>query len=334
MTTEQMINTFERLAGQIVSESSERNAAISKACMENLWFTPENCVKALDYWAAQLKSEVLMPFVSGYEVAISPKRVGIIMAGNIPLVGMHDLVCCLLSGHKAVVKLSSEDTALMQFVIEQLLTIDKRFGERIEIIERLDTTLDAVIATGSNNSFRYFEQYFGNIPHILRKNRKSVAVLNGNESENELKGIAADVFDYFGLGCRNVSLIFIPEGVKIERIIDHFEGFSEVLNNNRYANNYTYHKALYLMNQQEHLDNGFVLIKRERSLKAPLGCIYYDHYKNQNELRTYLSTLENELQMICGAPELGATVDYGQGQNPQLQDFADDINSLDFLAEL
>lgn len=334
LNREQIINGLCTLGQQLNVNTDEFEAIIYKACFENLWFTPDNCIKAMAYWKSQLVLQNLIAFSAPYPFAGTPKKVGIIMAGNIPMVGMHDLVCTLLSGHTAIIKTSSDDNVLMSHVVTQLQALGKDWENQLYISERIPKEIDAVIATGSNNSFRYFEYYFKNIPSLLRKNRKSLAILSGNESSEELGSLAADIFEYYGLGCRNVSLILLPEGSSIIPVIDAFEEYHEHKNHNRFANNYTYHRALFLMNQQEHLDNGFVLIKQERSLTAPLGCIFYDFYKDSEDLMAFLDQNQEQIQCVVGKNNQHAYVNFGESQSPKLQDFADKIDSMQFLSQL
>jgi hypothetical protein len=256
------------------------------------------------------------------------------MAGNLPLVGFHDLLVVLLSGNAATVKLSSDDKSLMGHFIAVIMSQSPELEQRIKLNDTLSKSLDAVIATGNNNSYRYFEYYFKGIPHVLRKNRKSIAVLQGDETETEIAQLADDVFSYFGLGCRNVSLIFIPRSMDIVKIIDGFESYHELRNHNRYANNYTYHKALLLMNKDEHLDNGFALIRENRDLNAPLACVYYSYYDELSEVHDFIENKREDIQCVVGKNLKLDTIDLGCTQSPNLQDFADNIDTFKFLESL
>jgi hypothetical protein len=322
------------LGSRLNKDNPVFESAVAKACTENLWFTPEHCWQALSYWQTALSKDALIQFASDYTAVDSPKRVGLIMAGNIPLVGLHDLLCVTLMGHTALVKLSSDDKILMQTIIDQLLDIEPQFKSQVEVSEQLPKSIDAVIATGSDTSYRYFEQYFKHVPHLLRKNRKSLAVLDGRESSEQLSALASDIFSYFGLGCRNVSLLFVPQDYDLPHLIDHFEDYAYMKDHNRFANNYTYHKALYLMNQQAHLDNDFILIKEERDLKVPLGCLYVSRYSDTAEVDKFISEHKDDIQCTVGKNYKQSDVDFGQTQSPQLQDFADKVDSMTFLGNL
>ena len=321
--------------GLVLSEKGEElESAIDKASYENPWFSKENCSKAIKYWVEQLTQERLDSFSAHYKWRAWNKKVVLVMAGNIPLVGMHDMLVALLCGCRLEIKPSSEDKALMTFVVNQLWAINPEFGERIQFIEKLDGDKDAVIATGSNNSFKYFQYYFKDIPHVLRKNRKSIAILDGNETEEELTRLASDIFEYYGLGCRNVSLIMLPRESKITKVIDAFEHYQHLIHHNKFSNNYTYHKALFLMNNQEHLDNGFVLLKESLDLFAPLGCVFYSYYDQLSEVQEFIENQRENIQCIVGKNNKLCNVEFGHSQSPNLQEFADDINTMAFLSEL
>jgi len=326
-----VIEALEKLGSLLTPDNEELNAAISRTYVENNWLTRENYAMSLTQWANNLKSDKLQRFASSYTYCNSPKKVGVIMAGNIPMVGFHDLLCVLLNGHHALIKPSSDDKYVMLYLAKKLAELG--LESRLSVVERLDK-LDAVIATGSNNSFRYFEHYFRNVPSLLRKNRKSLAVLTGEETAEDLDALADDVFKYFGLGCRNVSLVFLPRDMNISDVLDHFMKYKDFENHNKYANNYTYHRALLLMNQEQHLDTGFSLPKERTSLHAPLACIHYAYYDSITEVESFLSENQEEIQCVVGNYSDVATVALGQAQNPELQDFADGVDTLYFLENL
>ncbi|MFM9943822.1 MAG: acyl-CoA reductase [Bacteroidia bacterium] len=317
-----------------MSSINSGDPLLEKTNIHNNWFTPKWQLYALNYWAVQLKSENLTSWISRYKFTNRPKKIGLIMAGNIPLVGIHDLICILVSGHTALVKTSSEDTVLTPWIIEQLIQIDERFKTKIEIIEKMNTC-DALIATGSNNTARYFEYYFNKIPKIIRKNRNSLAILTGHETDEELKLLANDIFTYFGLGCRNVSKLLVPENYDFNRFFEALESFNELLNHNKYYNNYTYHKAIFLMNIAPHLDNGFLIVKEDEKLSSPLGCLFYSIYKERNDIIEYIDMHKEAIQIVIGDPKfIHECNPFGQSQNPALNDYADDLDTLHFLNQL
>lgn len=327
----QIIELLVKLGSTLNEQNAPLNAAIRRTYNENNWLTPENYAQAIIHWVELLTEENLLTFTSAYGYASTPKSVGIIMAGNIPLVGFHDLLCVLLSGNKAVVKPSSDD----KYVIEYICKALKEMGlkERIEIVEKL-SDIDAVIATGSNNSHRYFQHYFKHLPSLLRKNRKSIAVIDGSETDTDLKLLADDIFTYYGLGCRNVSLVLVPESYNVTSLLDHLMIKKEVGDHNKYANNYTYHRAMYLMNQVEHLDMGFCLVREQLDLNVPLACLYYSYYKNVSEVETFIKEQQENIQCVVGNYSHSQTVSFGMSQNPDLQSFADNVDTMKFLNNL
>ena len=266
-----------------------------------------------------------------YEVSKIPKRVGLILAGNIPMVGFHDVISVILSGHIPLIKLSSKDRQLLPFLLKKW----NEFSEneiQYELIERLEN-FDAVIATGSNNTARYLEYYFKNSLSIIRKNRTSVSVLKGDETDEEIQLLAEDIFRYFGLGCRNVTRLFIPKNLDLARLFENFLHFKEVVNHHKYANNYDYNRATYVLNQDQFWDNNFVTLKEDEKLFSPLSVINFTRYENLDEVTTVLTENEENIQCIVAKPELGISnsLAFGEAQNPDLQTYADNVDTMRFL---
>jgi hypothetical protein len=295
----------------------------------NGWFTENSIYKSLEALSDMLSSRDLEEWAAQYTFTSSSKRVGIIMAGNIPLVGFHDLLCVLVSGHHALIKLSSDDSRLLPIFLEKLVQFDARMKSRFTRIERLNES-EAVIATGSNNSARYFEKYFGHQPHIIRKNRTSVAIIDGTESPEELELLGEDIFIYFGMGCRNVSQLFIPNNFDIDRFFAAIVGYSDIINHNKYGNNYDYYKAIYLMNQEKLLENGFLLTKESNELFSPIAVLYYHRYASPEEISDFLTKHEEDIQAVIGH----GYIPFGQAQHPGLSDYADGVDTMDFLQNL
>ena len=263
MDIEQRIQVFVELGQELADTSDEFKARLQTAKHKNGWFNTEQSQLAFVNWSKTLTASNLKQWAAMYPQLINeiePKKVGLIMAGNIPLVGLHDLISVLLSGHEAIVKLSSDDTLLMTYIINRINKISSELGSRIEITERLNS-IDAVIATGSNNSSRYFEAYFGQYPNIIRKNRTSVAILDGNESSAELAQLGKDIFAFYGLGCRNVTKLYVPKDYSFNLFYESIFEYATVLDNIKYVHNYDYHKTLFLLNSEQMLDNEFLLIK-------------------------------------------------------------------------
>lgn len=258
--------------------------------------------------------------------AAEPKKVGIVLAGNLPAVGLHDVLMVLASGHQASLKLSSQDKALMQLYLLAMQSFDAAVP--VSIIERLQG-MDAVIATGSDFSGGYFAHYFSTIPHIIRKNRSSLAVLKGNETQEDFKGLAQDIFTYYGLGCRNVSTIAVPETYDLTPLFDELTKETWVLDHSKYSNNFQYHRTLFLLNQVPHFDLGNLLVTENDDLVAPVGVLYLHRYADDASLLTWIQEREEKIQ--C---KVGLEIGFGQSQHPALDDFADGVDTYDFLINL
>ncbi|WP_425390865.1 acyl-CoA reductase [Ekhidna sp.] len=331
MNIQDKIKAFTLLGEKFAALSDEEIEELaSVAQSRNGWFSKESIQNVFSGIAFMLKEEKLNTWTSKYDFeSIIPKVVGIVMAGNIPLVGFHDLLSVLISGHFAAIKPSSNDEFLTRTVIDWILEIEPRFKKSIEIREKL-TNIDAVIATGSDNTARYFEYYFKDIPHIIRKNRTSVAILTGEESEEDFKELGSDIFSYFGLGCRNVSKVFTPKGFDLTKIFPHFEPFSDIANHNKYRNNYDYYKSIYLVNKTPHLDTGFLLVTSNDNLVSPIGVLFHQEYDDKQRLETILTDQKDKIQCIVGKDY----IPFGKAQRPELWDYADDVNTLKFLSEL
>lgn len=305
------------------------------AVNENNWFTKSSVKSAFSAWATALTSSKLDRWVpNDRDFTKNPKRIGLILAGNIPLVGLHDLISVLISGHIACVKYSSQDRSLMGAVVQQLKETNPLFSERIIVIEQLKE-VDAVIATGSDNSARYFKHYFSKYPHIIRQNRVSVGIIKGNESSEDLAKIGQDAFQYFGLGCRNVSKVFVPNDFKLPVLIKSLEDYQSVLTHHKYCNNYDYNKSIYLVNGEPHLDSGFFMMRESTDLVSPISVLYYETYKSEAELDLKLSTNRNKIQCIVSSQGwYEGSLPFGEAQCPELWDYADGIDTLEFLSEL
>jgi hypothetical protein len=312
------------------NEFLEFDEIVNKQFYLNGWFTEKNVRSSLLAWSELLEKDKLENWSNKYTFNENPKKIGIIMAGNIPLVGFHDFLCVILSGNKAIVKLSSDDNTLLPAIIKLLGIFDEEILNKIEISQNKIGKIEAIIATGSNNSMHYFTQYFGKYPHLFRKNRTSIAIIKGNESKEELALLGADIFTYFGLGCRNVSQIFIPIDFNINLIFEALISYSEVVNHHKYANNYDYNKAIHLMNREEILDNGFVLFKASNELFSPLAMLFYHRYEDFNEVEDFISKNEENIQAVVGKDY----IPFGKAQQPGLEDYADGIDTMKWLEKL
>ncbi len=328
-------------AGKYIKEQIQTGKwhdTLETTYLHNPWFIPDFTSYMLQQICDNyLSKPKLEKWLSPYHLPVKKaKKVGITMAGNIPLVGFHDLLCVWISGHHALVKMSSRDNKLLPFLLEVIFRFIPEWKAQTHLVEDLFPSFDAMIATGSNNSARYFEYYFSRYPHIIRRNRNSLAILTGDENENDLKNLAHDIFCYFGMGCRSVSKIYLPDNMHIEKILEYWNEWSDLLlNHDKYKNNYIYHKSIFLVNQEEFLDNGFVLLKEDNALASPLGVIHYEFYTSLPKLLHQIQDLKEHVQIIVSRPEhVPGSVPFGKSQSPELWDYADDIDTLEFLEHI
>ena len=301
----------------------------------NGWFTPEQVKFSVQSWAKALTEDNLNQWISNYDFSkIEPKKVGLVLAGNIPLVGFHDFVSVLISGHDVLVKTSSNDQHLLKFLAKYLIAIQPELNSKITFIEGKLEGFDAVIATGSNNTARYFEYYFKDKPSIIRKNRNSVAVLDGTETFEDLVGLGEDIFRYFGLGCRNVSKLFVPKDYNFDNFFKAMYEYREVIQYEKYTNNYDYNKAVFLMSNFQLLDNEFLTIKEDTSYASPISSVFYEFYENLEEITTRLNADAEQIQCVVSKNLIPNSVTFGQTQQPKLWDYADNVDTLAFLNSL
>lgn len=306
--------------------------AITLAGHKNGWFTKQQVMFAINTWAEQLKDKNLNEWLKHYSLTTNiHKTVAIIMAGNIPLVGFHDFVAALISGNGVLAKCSSSDNILLPFIANYLIHIEPEMSNEISFSEGRITNFDVVIATGSNNTARYFAHYFGNKPNIIRKNRNSVAILTGEETKEQLDGLGEDIFRYYGLGCRNVSKLFVPKDYSFDNFFKSLNTYKNLIDQNKYANNYDYNKAVYLMSEFQFLDNGFFLLKEDKGYASPIGTVFYERYATIEELKIRLVEDRDQIQCIVGADKIENSIPFGKTQKPDLWDYADGIDTVEFL---
>lgn len=335
MTKKDRIETFSKLGDWMLNLNPEIQWAIESIQNKNPWYTKENILKQFNALGQNLNSQKLEAWTANYEATESSKKVGLVLAGNIPLVGFHDILSTLIMGFTAQIKVSSDDAGLTTLVLNHLIRIDPRFQDKIQHVDKL-SDFDLVIATGSNNTARYFEYYFGKKPHIIRKNRNSIAVLTGNESKEQLSQLGDDIFDYFGLGCRSVSKIFIPQGYDISPFFESIEHYKWVGDHYKYNNNYDYNKSIYLVNRDKHYDNGFLLLKQDENIASPLAVVFYQEYTALHEVEDYINSRKDSVQCVTSIVPLqidSPLFDLGQSQCPALDDYADGVDTLQFLAD-
>jgi hypothetical protein len=300
----------------------------------NSWFTKNNILFSLESWSNALTESNINQWLKGNSMNSELKKVAIIMAGNIPLVGFHDFLSVLIAGHSVLVKQSSNDKHLLPFLAKYLEYAEPTFKGKISFTQEKLENYDAVIATGSDNTARYFEYYFKDVPSIIRKSRNSVAILTGNESEDELENLSNDVFQYFGLGCRSVSKLFVPKNYNFDYFFKGLYNKRDIINNAKYANNYDYNKAVYLMSEFDLLENGFIMIKEDESYASPIATIFYEYYSDLEEVKKKINTDSEKIQCVVSNQILENEIAFGQTQNPNLWDYADGVNTLEFLANI
>jgi hypothetical protein len=331
-------DVFSTLGTQLSYPDEELSSIINDEHHYNAWFTPASVGHAVRAIGQMLNKQDLVTWLNRYELNqhSSGKKVGLILAGNIPLVGFHDVLCVLVTGNHALIKTSAQDARLIKHVLNMLVSIDSAFKEQFTFVERLEN-FDAIIATGSNNTSRYFEYYFSKVPNIIRKNRNSVAVLNGNETTQQLHDLGHDIFDYYGLGCRNVSKLLVPKDYNFVPFFESIEPYHPIINHHKYNNNYDYNKSIYLVNRDKHLDNGFLLVKEDERMVSPLAVLFYEQYDDINTVEGLLTRENENIQCIVSTMPLkvnSQVVDFGKSQQPALWDYADGIDTMHFLTKL
>ncbi|MCX2680179.1 acyl-CoA reductase [Galbibacter sp. EGI 63066] len=301
----------------------------------NSWFIKDNIQFAIKNWSDALTPSNLKKWLSLYLIEdISPKKIAVIMAGNIPLVGFHDFLSVLITGHEVIVKQSSNDKQLLPYLAKYLEYVEPSFKGKINFTDDRITGFDGVIATGSDNTARYFEYYFGAKPNIIRKNRNSVAVLTGSETQDELEALGEDIFRYYGLGCRSVSKLFIPKGYDFDIFFKAIYSYGDIIHENKYANNYDYNKAVYLMSLFKILENGFLMLKKDQSYASPIATVFYEEYENIEDVKKRLDEDEEKIQCVVANGLMENEIEFGQTQHPKLWDYADGVDTVKFLLNI
>lgn len=332
MNVEQRVDLLERLGKYISSDDADWTGVKDRAVRENTWFVQQ----FTDYQLKHISSEYLdrknlEALVRKYDIPSeipSPKKVGIVMAGNIPLAGFHDFLAVFLSGHRQVIKPSSKDFELINGIVRKLKEWEPALGDFITLADQLKGC-DAYIATGSNNSSRYFDYYFNKYPHIIRRNRTSAAILTGNETMGDLAALADDVYLYFGLGCRNVTKLYVPEGFDFLPLLEAFKKYDWAFDIHKYKNNYDYQLAIMIINKMYYMTNGSILLVENKSLFSPVSQLHYEYYSEVNEVERFLEN-SSDIQCIVGKGH----VPFGRAQQPGISDYADKSDTLQFLRDL
>ncbi len=308
---------------------------IKRAKEFNAWFTEDNVLFAIESWSNLLTKDNLNRWISAYTISNkTPKNIAVIMAGNIPLVGFHDFLTTLISGHNLIVKQSSNDKHFLPLIGKYLEHLNSEFKGKINFTDKKLENFDAVIATGSNNTARYFDYYFGKYPHIIRQNRNAIAVITGKETKKELENLGDDIFRYFGLGCRSVAKLFLPKDYDFKHFFGAIFKFNMIIEYQKYENNYTYNKAVYLMSLFKLQENGFLMLKEDTSYSSPIATLFYEYYDDLENLKIKLDTEKDQIQVIVSNENIKGAVQFGETQNPQLWEYADGVDTMEFLLNL
>jgi len=323
--------------GKRIGQDEDFDFIVSKSSAYNPWFDEKNIREGVTAICDQyLSEEKLNQWISNYEFfENNPQKIGLVLAGNIPMVGFHDVLSVFLSGHKSQIKLSDKDNILLPYVLKVLESIDSRTVDYFEFVERLQD-FDAVIATGSNTAGQYFERYFGKVPHIIRKNRSGVAVVQAQTSKAQIKKLGMDIFSYYGLGCRNVSKIYLEEGLKVDKVFDELNDFKFVNQHAKYMNNYDYNYALYQMNDDNFFTNDFLILKPDQNISSRIAAVNYEYFNDLDKLEEHLHSCKNEIQCVISNPVFKdlKVIPFGESQSPELWDYADGVDTMEFLLRL
>ena len=312
--------------------------AVNLASAHNQWFTIDNILFSIQSIAKSIEKQAIESWISNYKLETnhtSVSKIGVVMAGNLPLVGFHDFFYVLMSGNHIIAKLSSDDKYLLPAIADKLIEFEPEFADFISFTENKLENFDAVIATGSNNTARYFEYYFGKYPHIIRKNRNAVAVLSGNETKDELAALGNDITQYFGMGCRSVSKLYIPKNYNFNNLLDSLTAFNKILDTTKYYNNYEYYKSIYLINLLPFYDNGSIILKEENLISSPISVVYYEFYDTIEDLNRFFAENAEQIQcVVSNNTAINGAIPFGNAQSPTLMNYADGVDVMEFLLGL
>jgi hypothetical protein len=332
MTLQTRIEILLRLREFFFQSNLEWQACKERAYRENPWFIPEFVELSVQNISEKfLNEQALAEWTTHYSIPstnIAPKNIGLVMAGNIPLVGFHDFLCCFITGHKTTIKVSSKDSVLIKFIVAEIISWDPELADWIFFAENLKGC-DAYIATGSNNSSRYFEYYFGRYPNIIRKNRTSVAILDGTENSGELDALSDDIQLYFGLGCRNITKVYVPENYDFLPLLNALRKYEHYIDFHKYKHNYDYHLAILIMSNRYYMNNDSIILTENIAAYSPVSQVNYEKYADIHQVLDQLKGNE-EIQCVVGHNQ----IPFGASQSPGLFDYADGIDTIQFLTGL
>lgn len=339
LTLSERLHALIQLGDYLRAGHSDLDQIICTAEQYNRWFTETNIRLALDNMVQHfLTADALEKWVAHYpilQMTYAQQQVGLVLAGNIPAVGFHDILCTFVAGHTALIKYSDKDRFLLPFLLQQLARIEERAAAYFKTVMRLQD-FDAVIATGSDNSARYFKQYFGKYPNIIRQNRNAVAVLTGAETADDFRALGMDIFTYFGLGCRSVSKLYVPEGYDFSPMLAVLDEQKDLMQHNKYKNNYDYNRSIYLLNRMPHFANDCIMLLEDPSLLSRIAALHYEQYTDAKDLEDRLSQHLEGIQCVLSQVKVGnwMVLPFGSSQQPHLQDYADGVDTMEFLLSI
>jgi Acyl-CoA reductase (LuxC) len=339
--------------GKILTPKNENlETVVRKTASHNAWFTEANQWKAIaEIRAAFLQKDTLETWIVPYypknkiqnnssntfnTEGLPPKTVALILAGNIPLVGFHDIISVFLTGHKSLIKTSDKDPFFIPFMIAQLAQLNVPVDQYFIVSKGHLKDFDAVIATGSNNSARYFDAYFGKYPNIIRKNRNALGILRGDETSEDLAQLGEDIFTYFGLGCRNVSKIYVPKNYNFNPLLEALHEFNQLVLHDKYKNNFDYQFTLTILNNVKHHANGCIILTENTAITSPISTLFYEYYDSFEQLSMDLLARKEEIQCVVSKNKIEGLpcFDFGEAQKPSLNDYADGEDTIQFLLGL
>ena len=256
--------------------------------------------------------------------------VGIVMAGNLPLVGFHDFLVTMASGSRAQIKLSGKDR-LLPALFEMLCEINPYWRARVAFTEHLPENIDLLIATGGEEASKFFKSEYDEIPKIVRSSRSSIAILKGDETIDELRRLSDDIFLYYGMGCRSVSTLLVPFGYTFELLIEAFKNKENAITSEDYLSAYRYQKALAAMNKSGYSDGGFYILREHSSFPPPMGVLNVLTYRNVDQINEFIDSNKLHLQCVVNRKFNNSNIEFGEAQYPSLDEYADGVNSLEFL---
>jgi len=353
MTLEERIQILIHLGKRLLEEDDYYMAVAKRCAYENPWFTVENIQLATRSIAnAYLSEPHLRKWMDHYKLGAIPlpKNVALVLSGQTPLEGFHDVLCVFVMGHYSQIKLADSDKYLLPYLVKLMKEKDEAsrredrdmFAKYFEFVERLKD-FDAVIAANSNKkSDRYFKTYFGKYPHIIRQQKNGVAILEGKETSEDLKALAKDVFQYFGLSNRSVAKLYVPKDYDFQLLLEVFHQHNKLVLNSKYKNNFDYNTALLMMNSVPYLSNGAIVLKEDTAFQSRIATLHYEFYTDKKVLVNTLLESEDAIACVVSIQDLPkgleekeiVTIPFGTAHELDLMNYGDGVDTMDFLLTL